>query len=93
MPGEATMRMVREHPEVLDRMAWNLWAPIAGYASGSRKAAEAWAALSDHDRETWRDRCYARLAEETAQHDAEHPPRGPDDDPNGGLPLPIARIA
>jgi hypothetical protein len=91
-PGESTMQMVRERADMRDHIGWMVWTDVTKKGH-TMQAREEWNAMSQHDRDTWIDRAVALMAEDCAQYDAEHPPRGPDDDPNGGLPLPIARIA
>jgi hypothetical protein len=91
LPGEATMQMVREREDMRDHIGWMVWTDTTKKGH-TMQARDEWSAMSDHDRSTWIDRAVAQMAEDCAKADAATP-RGPDDDPNGGLPLPVARIA
>lgn len=91
-PGESTVALIREHPEKLDYIAMRLWLPISGHERHTTDAQAEWDAMSENDREVWRDRAFARLCEDCNASDATRGPR--DDDPGGGgQPLPIERIA
>lgn len=85
-PGERTMQLLRESPDVLDHIARRVWAEAGGIIPDSIDAAAKWVAASEHDRQTWRDRVFARMAEDCAAYDANHRD-DPTPPPDGGLPL------
>ena len=92
LPGEATMQMVREREDMRDHVGWMEWTVVTDKGH-TMQAREEWNAMSQHDRDVWIDRAIAHMADDCAKHDAENPPRNPDDDCGGCLPLPIARTA
>jgi hypothetical protein len=96
-PGEGTVRLVRERPEVLEYMSRRTFATELNLSG--EVALEEWDRLSAAQRADWIDRTFASLSAGARHHDETRPPDDPAPDDGGGEPIDleeptvIARVA
>lgn len=90
-PGESTVQMLRERPEVLEEMARRWWATEHGLFG--LDALEAWAALEPDERARWIDSTFESSSAQGARYDeGRRPDNSPNPDGGGGEPLPVVVV-